>query len=283
MGTALRRRIPTAGIQRVGIYAGLVIIPWVWLSLTIMSDRLGTRVLDDDLPGNLLNAIRLAVGGPALLAAILAPAVILLARRPKDREFRTEALYVLLLLVLVPALGWMVSRHTPILSPRNFLVLLPPVLILFLRAVRGLLPARAWAYPVLGLAVLLAVLAWPKTREIKSEFRETAGLIAADESCKDATILVMPDNGYGTFRFDYYLDRVGASGITPVTARDPQLAEAVGRIMSQPCPAAVWTLHFPPEHFLPTIRESGLDPDALERRDFNGSSIFFKRDAPPPP
>jgi hypothetical protein len=93
----------------------------------------------------------------------------------------------------------------------------------------------------------------------------------------------MPDNGYGTFRFDDYLDRVGASGITPVTARDPQLAEAVGRIMSQPCPAAVWTLHFPPEHFLPTIRESGLDPDALERRDFNGSSIFFKRDAPPPP
>ena len=205
-----RRRLVGAGIGLASIIAAFV--PWVLYHAHYMSDgvRMSAWIADFPAGATISWFMRLWLGGKPALIGCMAIAATLLSM-PGFRAFawRESACWLgpLLSFIVVTA-ALVISWHTPVLTSRNLIVLLPALYL----AMSSLFDYGAvrWGTPVAAIgftAQLLLVtqaLPWYYTATIKEQWRESAAFVLAQPGCAEGPIYI-----YGqTPNYRYFVEKV---------------------------------------------------------------------------
>lgn len=224
-----------------------LLLPWLALHVPRMAEKLGgnfwvTNRWYEDFRG----VAGLIAGSPYLFLAIAALVALVLVRRP--RLLREPGCWIPLwamLLMVLSALA--ISLHTPIVTDRNLLILLPPFLLLAATAVSEYLEAEETGLGRSGIVLLMLVAGaallsgYRVTTLQKDQWREAAAQVEAVEGCEGATLPVYywPEEVYA-----YYLSGSWQGRLKRVSLieHDPPDLERVTRSDGD-CPLILWSGH----------------------------------------
>jgi mannosyltransferase len=245
-----RRRLAGAGIGLVSTIAAFV--PWVVYHAHYMSYGVRTSAWIADFPASAAISwfIRLWLGGTPAFIGCMGIAATLLAM-PGFRAFaRREAACWLgpSLAFIVVAAALVISWHTPVLTSRNLIVLLPALYL----AMSSLFDYGAvrWGTPVVAIAaaaqLLLVIqsLPWYYGAATKEQWRESAAFVLAQPGCTEGPIYV-----YGpTPNYRYLVEKarprlklieIPVEGNTGLSRRPP----------ASDCGVLVWAADLPGSQF----------------------------------
>ena len=267
------------GIARILLY-GLcsVVIYMIWVSSTLggIGHRLGAGSgpgFDVDLISNLYTVMVLSFGSIYVAGLLIVPVLVAAIMHGPNYYKSQDFIVPVISIVGLILIYWAISRHTVIQTPRNFLVLLPALLILAVVAAERSQP-RAW-YPWAGaiLCMLFVFYAPGRASEIKSEMREAAAYIASQPACGSGEIYSIPDMGRGTHHFRYYLPD---SDLQLITDRQEPFEKHNARILAQQCPVVLWIMHWT-DRDEAIIRMLGLPADRLQAVRFVHSTVYIRK------
>jgi mannosyltransferase len=205
-----RRRLVGAGIGLASVVAAFV--PWVIYHAGYMSNGARTSAWIADFPTATTISwfIRLCLGGtPALIGCTAVAATLLSMPGFRTFAWRECACWLgPLLAFIVVAAAVVISWHTPVLTSRNLIVLLP-ALYLMMSSLFDY-GALRWGTPVAAIgftAQLLLVtqsLPWYYTATTKEQWRESAAFVLAQPGCAEGPIYI-----YGqTPNYRYLVEKV---------------------------------------------------------------------------
>jgi hypothetical protein len=267
------------GIARILLYGICsVVIYMVWVSSTLggIGHRLGAGSgpgFNADLTSNLYSVIELSYGSVHVTGLLVIP-VLAAAVRYGPAYYRSQDFIVPVISIAgVILIYWAISLHTVIMTPRNFLVLLPALLILSVVAAKRILPGTWYPWSGAVLCVLFVLHAPARASEIKSEMREAAAYIASQAACSSGEIYSIPDMGRGTHHFRYYLPD---SGLQLITDKQEPYEPYNRRIMAQQCPVVLWIMHWT-DRDEAIIRMLGLPADRLQAVRFVHSTVYIRK------
>lgn len=201
----------------------------------------------------------------------------------KPAEFDPRPLLLIVLLsVLIPAA---ISLHSPILTPRNLIIVFPAIYLIVAHLLNWIASAAGadggWRVVRVGTVVLLvAAMVLPsiesKTMPLKEQWREAASHILAQPGCRRTTMFVAGSADPSLFEF--YVNRAGddvAITFIPVPAHGQVSPHAVRQVLSAPCPVVLWEAHAlgPRPALEPMFAE--IPPEHLSVRRFYGSTLHL--------
>lgn len=142
------------------------------------------------------------------------------------------------------ALAWLQSvLSTPVLSNRNLLIAAPAVYLLVARAVTALpLPGRLQAaLAALTIAIAGAGFAAKSyySKPTRQQYREVVQYVVDHEDEAPGAAIVVTGH---PMHFNYYLERLGASRRSDISANSESDVEKVKRLFAEEKPDAIWRL-----------------------------------------
>jgi 4-amino-4-deoxy-L-arabinose transferase-like glycosyltransferase len=172
-------------------------IPWVIYHSHYMVDgiRMSAWIADFPLSSTISWFLRLCLGGAVPAAALMLFAGAMLATPGFGRFARHDAAMRvgLSLALLTTASAVVISWHTPILTSRNLIVVLPGLyLVMAALAAYGLARWRAAVLVCCAVQLFLMVqgLGWYYTRQTNEQWRESAAFVLAQPGCVEGPIYV---------------------------------------------------------------------------------------------
>lgn len=245
------RRLLVSG----ALWAGLF-LPWLVFHYGTIHPMTGGRFwIENDLGHIATGFARFLFGAPlaAMLAAALLLGIILRRRRELPLGRLLPLLGIAGLTVLAAAA---ISLHTPIITPRNLIVLLPAILMgVFLIAVGQRPGMRQYSVLALLAGVLLVGALWGDRS--KEQWREAGAFFSRQADCDGAHVLVLLSSIDVPEIYQYYVTagiRPDFIGVThgnpftsPISSGLLDLAAALERyrpaLLASPCPVAFWGGH----------------------------------------
>lgn len=268
-----------SGVTRILLYGVCtVVIYMVWLSSTLggIGHRLGAGSgpgFDVDLLGNLYTVMVLSFGSIHVAGLLVIPMLFAVFMHGSSYYKSQDFIVPVISIVGVIVIYWAISLHTVIQTPRNFLVLLPALLILSVVASERILPGTWYPWAGAALCVLFFLHAPARASEVKSEMREAAAYIASQPACESGEIYSIPDMGRGTHHFRYYLPD---SNLQLITDRQEPYDQYNSRIMLQQCPVVLWIMHWT-DRDEAIIRMLGLPAGRLQAVRFVHSTVYIRK------
>jgi mannosyltransferase len=175
-------------------------------------------------------------------------------RRTSPRAWLTSPTVLLVAWFVLPfAIAYTRSKLSlPMLTYRNLIISLPAAFLLFSRAItQTVTDARLQAITAAAIAAVmlhgLFVTGGYYRLPRKEQFREAAAVVAADEDAYPNARVIA--HAYSKGKFDYYLERLGASSRVDLRAGLPSDVERVRNFLAEERPDYVWFLlgHRQPE------------------------------------
>jgi hypothetical protein len=267
------------GLSRILLY-GLctVMIYLVWVSDTLgaIGHRLGTGSgpgFDMDLVSNLSSVTVLSFGSIAIAGLLLLPVIMAVYSYRLAYVKSQDFLVPFITMLGVVVIYWAISLHTIIQTPRNFLTLLPSLLVLSVIAASRLLPMRLFAWAGTGVCVLFMFYSIERATGIKSEMREAAAYISGMPECRDGQIYTVPDMGRGSHHFEYYLS---VDDLQLITDRKQPFEGYNSQILQQECPVVLWIMHWT-DRDVRIIKLLGLQAEKLRAVRFINSTVYIRK------
>ena len=268
------------------VFAGASMI-WLLHHYPHISGLTGGRFwIPSDLGGVLLSLLVLLFGNPWVILAVGIVALIYMygwvrGDRPADFDIR-PLLMIVLLCILFPAA---ISLHSPILTPRNLIIIFPAAYLMVAHLMNWIANAAGadggWrAIRIGALVLLVGAMTLPsiesKTMPLKEQWREAASHILAQPECRQATMFVAGSTDLSLF--DFYTNRAAPDvDITflPAPADGRVSPEAVRQVLEGPCPIVLWEAREPgPRPGLdPLFAEISTERLSVER--FYGSTLHL--------
>lgn len=266
-----------ANLIATGIFSALFYSIWLGLTYLGVRHRLGQPdIFTGELLSQLKHLSRLALEDRRLAFAFIIPPILLILIKPKKAILKDHNIILpLLLLLFIPLQAKLISFAQPIMTPRNFLVIMPPLFMLSSYSLTKLTNKPIALLIAFGLSAYMAYLSPPRLNMIKGEMNLAADYIENISSCQDATIYVAPDLGRGLHHFRHYLTNQSINLITDMDGASPEITQ---EIMEQECPVVLWVMHFEPERHEQLIPGFGFNPEDLQRIDFNHAWIYVKKE-----
>lgn len=251
-----RRHLPAILLS--GTFAVGALLPWLLLHSYWIADKLGGNFwVTNNWWWTLYDLMKLIAGRPLAFMILATVVAAILACHP--RLLRRPACWVPFWTLLLAPLGaLLISLHTPVVTSRNLLILLPSFLLLTVAALTDYLDPDPEAPPrrstpvllLLVVASLLLTLHRVETRE-RDDWRGAAARIAALPGCAGATLQVYY---WHEDIYAYYLPpayREGLRRVSLVPADPPGLAPLLA---PEPgCPLIVWTGHLVGSWLVPPV------------------------------
>lgn len=233
-----------------GSVALLLFLPWLVFHAAHITDQLsGSFWITNNWERSLSQAARLAVGLPLLCAVMAAAVALAFAARP-GRLCRADGFVPVVALASMLGGALLISLHTPVITDRNLLILLPPFFLLAVTLVdrlrmalpgglRFLAVVVGISVPVIGLGASAQRL----SAELKDQWREAAAQVAGLPGCGQAILPVYrwPEEFYA-----YYLPPADRPHLNSVTLEQGAfgLATAWMPLVSiGSCPLLLWAGH----------------------------------------
>jgi len=267
------------GFSRILLY-GLrtVMIYLVWVSDTLgaIGHRLGTGSgpgFDVDLVSNISSVTVLSFDSIAIAGLLLLP-VIMAVYSYRFAHLKSQDFLVPLITMLgVVAIYWTISLHTIIQTPRNFLTLLPSLLVLSVIAASRLLPMGLFAWAGTGVCVLFIFCSIERATGIKSVMREAAAYVSGMPECRDGRIYMVPEMERGPHHFEYYLS---VDDLHLVTDRQQPFEDYNSQILQQEYPVVLWIMHWSNRDER-IIQLLGLQAEKLRAVRFINSTVYIRK------
>jgi hypothetical protein len=262
-GRGRQRRAKHAVLALSGIVASF--IPWIIYHSHYMSygARTAGWIADFPLSGTISWFLRLCLGGPVPAVALVLFASVALATRHFRHFARHDPATRVGSSVALLALGsaLLVSLHTPILTSRNLIVVLPSLyLMMAALTVYAVSHWRALAATCFGVQLLLMSqsLGWYYTAQTKEQWRESASFVLGQPDCTKGTIYVF---GYT----DNYRYLVGKSRPRLKLIAIPSDRAATTRIepSSGDCRVILWAADLSPSEFEQLLSTLNLEHSCL--------------------
>jgi hypothetical protein len=194
-GRVGQRRAQGAGLALAGIVGSF--IPWIIYHSYYMSYGVRTAGCIADFPvsGTISWFLRLCLGGYDAAAALILVADVALATRPFRQFAQHDPAILVGSSVTLLALGAavLVSSHTPILTSRNLIVVLPSLYLMMAALTAfGVSRWRALTATCFGVQLLLMSqsLGWYFTAQTKEQWRESASFVLGQPDCTEGPIYV---------------------------------------------------------------------------------------------
>ena len=236
------------------VFAGASLI-WLLHHYPHIKDLTGGRFwIQADLQRVITSVLVLLFGSLWVIFGIGMAAVIYLygwLRGDRPTEFDTRPLLMIILLcVLIPSA---ISLHSPILTPRNLIIIFPATYLIVAHLLNWIASAAGadggWRVIRVGTVVLLVgAMILPsiesKTMPLKEQWREAAGYILDQPGCRNATMFVAGSADLSLFAF--YTNRTGDSvDITflPTPTSGEVSDQQVRQVLEGPCPIVLWEAH----------------------------------------
>lgn len=275
-------RLAAAGTATLAVLA-----PWLAMHLPYLSEKSGGYFwIQNNWSVSFPDAAGYAAGTPAMfVAAVAAAAAAAGLRRPALGRAQCFVPLVMLCLMAVAALA--VSLHTPVVTPRNLLVLMPPFYLLVIASFDGLLAARRPVLRIAGAALPAALIAASLgfafqnvLLQAKDDWRAAGAYIASLPGCRDAPL---PVNFWPPQVYAYYLPEPYREGLLPVTVQSmeapPPRFAAAGR---DQCPLVLWSAHMTGDGVVRrTLRALDLSARDVVIRRFRGHLLVLDRPGTP--
>ena len=244
-----QRRAKHAGLALSAIVASF--IPWIIYHSYYMSGGARTAgwIADFPLSGTISWFLRLFLGGRAPAAAlVLFVGVALATRHFRHFALHDPAMHVgssVALLALGSAV--LVSLHTPILTSRNLIIVLP-LLYLMMAALAAYAVSRwrALAAACFGVQLLLMsqALGWYYTAQTKEQWRESASFILGQPDCAEGRIYVFGDTANYRYLVGKSRPRLKLIAIPPDRAATTRIEPPGGD-----CRVILWAADLSPSEF----------------------------------
>ena len=169
----------------------------------------------------------------------------------KPADFNPRPLLLIIVLsVLIPSA---ISLHSPIVTPRNLIIIFPAIYLMVAHLLNWIASAAGadggWRVVRVGTVVLLvAAMVLPsiesKTMPLKAQWREAAAHILAQPGCRRTTMFVAGSNDLSMFEF--YTNKAAEDvhiTFLPAPADGQVSRDAVRQVLSSPCPVVLWEAH----------------------------------------
>lgn len=243
-----RDRRYLATLTLAGVLSIAALLPWLLFHAPYLQGKTGGYFwIQNNWSATLPAAADYAAGAPALFLVICAAVALILVRHPYLPGRPAYFLPLVMIgLIAVAALG--ISLHTPVITPRNLMILVPPFYLLVMVSFDALLEERSRLLrtagilaPVLVVAVNLGFTIDHVAKERKDDWRGTAAYVAALPGCRDAPL---PVNFWPPQIYAYYLPAQQRSNLVPVNVQS--LDRAPRRMLdaaSDACPLVLWSAH----------------------------------------
>jgi hypothetical protein len=256
------------GLALVGIVASF--IPWVIYHSQYMSDGIGTAgwIADFPLAGTVSWFLRLCLGGFAPVAALALFAGAATATRHFRRFARHDPALRVGSSVALLALGSavLVSLHTPVLTSRNLIVVLPSVyLIMAALAAYAISRWRAIAAACFGVQLMLMsqALGWYYTVQTKEQWRESASFVLRQPGCVEGPIYVFGDTANYRYLIEKSRPRLKLIAIRPKRAASARIEPS-----ASDCRVVLWAADLSPQEFEQLLSTLHLEPSCVQVTEF---------------
>jgi hypothetical protein len=244
---ATRNRRALLIILATGGASLLLFLPWLAYHAPHITGLLGGVFWIKNNWGDSVLLAGFAAGTPLLFAGLALPVVVALAWRPGLAR-RPEYVVPLVSIAVMLAGAIAISLHTPVITARNLLILLPPVYVIAVAAFGDLeeLAGAAGATLLRLVSAALVALgfgfaAWHVATDGKDQWREAAAFIAALPGCESGplTVTLFAPEVYGYYLPPAWRDRVLVIDLAVTRATPEQVAE----LNASPCPLVLWAGH----------------------------------------
>ena len=198
-----RRRKATVGLAGCGVLA--LFLPWVMYHSQFVDARLTGWIGNYPLGAVTEWFIYLSFGEMASVALFVATATIFVAMGGwrELAEWNSPVRACTLLCGLTLAAAAVISLHTPILTSRNMIVILPALYVIAAELASCLIRGWGTFAGAVYLAAQTALMSQPiadyYTKEMKEEWRDTAALVLNTPGCEAGPIHVYGDAAYYRF------------------------------------------------------------------------------------
>ena len=192
-------------------------------------------------------------------------------------------LMIILLSVLIPSA---ISLHSPILTPRNLIIIFPATYLIVAHLLNWIASAagadRGWRVIRVGtVVVLVAVMILPsiesKTMPLKEQWREAAAYILEQPGCRTATMFVAGTTDLQLF--DFYTNDADGETVSITFLRAPARGriseDQVRQVLEGTCPVVLWEAHTlgPRPSLAPLF--ANIPPERLSEQRFYGSTLHL--------
>jgi hypothetical protein len=235
-----RRRKTTVGLAGCGVLA--LFLPWVMYHSQFVDARLTGWIGNHPLSAAIEWFVYLSFGETASVALFVAVAAIFVAiggwRALAGWNSPIWACTLLSGLTLAAAV--VISLHTPILTSRNMIVILPALYVIVAELASCLIRGWGTVAGAVYLATQTALMSQPiadyYTKEMKEGWRDTTALVLDTSGCENGTIHVYGDAAYYRFFTEPVRPRLRLIGIPEGESKD--LSHETGTS----CPILLWVV-----------------------------------------
>lgn len=285
-----RRYLPPLALT--GVLAVGALVPWLVVHLPYLQAKTGGYFwIQNNWSVTFPDAASYAAGAPWVFLVICAAAAAVLGRRPHVLR-RPQCFVPLVMFCLMTAAAVVISLHTPVVTPRNLMILIPPFYLIAIASCDALLEegsrslrVAGMAAPVLAVAVNLGFTANRVVNEEKDDWRAAAGYIASLPGCRGAPL---PVNFWPREVYAYYLPGSYRDHLVPVTVQSLERApRSLSTAAADDCALVLWSAHMTGDRILrSTLEVLDLERGDVAVREFRGHLVILDaspRDGRSPP
>ena len=189
---------------------------------------------------------------------------------------------IILLSVLIPSA---ISLHSPILTPRNLIIIFPAAYLAVAHLLNWIASAAGadggWRVIRVGtVTMLVAAMVLPslesKTMPLKEQWREAAARIIAQPDCRDATMFVAGSSDPSLFAFytNRADDRVDITFLS-IPNSGPVSDDHVAQVLEGTCPVVLWEAHRAADRPALEPLFARIPADRLSVERFHGSALHL--------
>ena len=219
----------------------------------------------------------LAFGGTASLLVFIGLAIAVLVtggwRNGVARNSTIGACALLCLLTLAAAAT--ISLHTPILTSRNMIVVLPAIYVIVAELTSSLIrrwgPIVGTTYLVLQIGLMCQALAAYYTIDVNEQWRDSAALVLGTPSCASGEIYVYGDAANYRFFTRSVRPKLQLIAIPRGAAAD------LGNEPTASCPIVLWIVGVAPWDLNDLLDRLGLSRSSSELAEYHSAYVIFHK------
>jgi uncharacterized membrane protein len=278
-----RDRPRTVAALTGGIVLGAIFLPWIAYHSRFMSDGFRLAIWIGYMPigASIDWFVRLAFGTwsafgflfAALVAALLTSGAF---RRCISRSLIVRAAFGVCTLTLAAAVA--ISFHTPVLTSRNMVVVIPALYLLMAEAAgycRSRLGTRVAVTLLLVQAALIAqALVGYYAYMAKPQWRESAQFVTSQPRCEAAAIHV-----YGDALYYRYFTEKTRPAVRLIEIPEWSAADLSGGPRSE-CPIVLWVANLWREELDYLLPSLSIDPSSVEIIEFDRAFVVLRLSDP---
>lgn len=243
-----------------GIVAGGILLPWLLFHSPHMADKFGGNFwVTNDWSRTFPELAGLTAGSEIVFLVVAAAIAGVLVARP-GLLGRPDCFVPLVAMVLMLVGAGLISVHTPVITPRNLLILVPSFYVLATTTLaeaatmadgRAVGAAQVAAMAIVALS--LASAARHLATDTKDEWRQAAAEIETLPGCSETTLQVYywPEQLYAYYLPPSYRDRLRTVSVTS----DEPLARGPIAAPTGACPLVLWAGHIIGEHLVKEVAQ----------------------------